>query len=343
MSFACCLLGTSQQKLMDDADPEETLRQAYRRRMLSEHPDKGGSARGFLALSAAFELVRHALQGSTLKNDNTTRADDRVLAEHRRALLDHPVLELSALLALYLSCEATGRAPCIWVDMEVSLEEVYTGVVKRVNVPVWRSCRSPCHLTRFSKDLESLDGIDCDAGDWKYVGLFVPINADTVHDAEYLFEGMGHDSIFQSASIARGHIGVRINVEPHPVYTIDKVISCYDLHATVRVSMRDYYYGCSRLLPALAEGAPDLLVKYNPDTNTSKTADECRSVQVFKGLGLGLGGQDPGMDGEERGDERGDLYVFFDLVLPPIPQHVLSKPHVRLFFELIFTLLPSGH
>jgi DnaJ-class molecular chaperone len=216
------------------------------------------------------------------------------------------------ILALYIvsAAQAWCSVP-LYVELPVTIEDAYNARTKRVTVTAWR----------------------CDCGvaaEWhdKRVLLMVPINAETVNDETFVFEGTGHDPLFRHTTPpSRGDIYVKLRLQPHPVYQIDSVVCHRDLHATVPVSVRDYYYGRAVALTSLADSGVPLSIQY----------DRTVRVEVLRGHGL------PSHGDSEHLDLRGDLYVFFNLTLPDIPQNTLNKPHVRMFFEMLFGLLWSPH
>lgn len=361
LKYAVCMLfGACDMQEIDTGDIEKNARACYRKRSLSEHPDKGGSARGFGALTAAHDIVRknlwHVTRMLSSDNSDTDLADGEsvtITQADRNALLSHPFLDAVCFLLVHIaSVQSGGKAPTICVDVLVSIEDVYASITKCVHVPVlrWKPRRERSterYIEKTDTCIGRLDDIDDvfmqseeEAMVLRSVTVLVPITADTVHAQEYVFSEVGHDALFEG--MTRGDIRVAVRVKPHPVYNIDSVVSQYDLHATIPVSIRDYYYGRTVKLPPLAQGDAELVLRYEPSStiedgnNTLDTHRRC--VHLLRGHGLHLLDD----DSSNTTNDRGDLYVFFDLTLPCIPQRVLSKPHVRMFFEMVFGSM-MGH
>jgi hypothetical protein len=384
LKYAVCMLfGASDVQEMDTGDIEKNARARYRKRSLSEHPDKGGSARGFGALTAAHDIVRknlwHVTRMLSSNNSDTDGESVTITQAERSALLSHPFLDAVCFLLVHIaSVQSGGKAPAICVDVLVSLEDVYASITKCVHVPVLRW--KPRRERNTDRDIETTDTcidryVDTTAGNsscglddiddvfmqseeeamvLRSVTVLVPITADTVHAQEYVFSEVGHDALFEG--MTRGDIRVAVRVKPHPVYNIDSVVSQYDLHATIPVSIRDYYYGRTVKLPPLARGDAELVLRYEPSSTIENSLGEGsldthrRCVHLLRGHGLPRDSE-PEVhyllddDSSNTNNDRGDLYVFFDLTLPCIPQRVLSKPHVRMFFEMVFGSMmgPASH
>jgi DnaJ C terminal domain len=324
LDFAYALIGLSTKVHGGDL---ESAKSCYRKAILYEHPDKGGTSEGYRAVACAYDIVSaHISERAVLISD-----------AQKSTLCEHPALNYFAFLALYVINKLEARAADTVVHLQATLDEVYDSVVKKVCVPVYRQTIT-MYTTRndtFSKGLDELDdGLilvssafqDQQETTTRAVTLFIPIHADTVAEGDYVFEGMGSDSLFDG--FRRGDIRVRIELIPHHLYAIDTVVSRYDLHASIKVSIRDYYYGRTIVLPGL-NGRPSWRISYEGQGRTTEDDYSIgRNVKLFRGLGLQKPHDDDG--------DRGDLYVFFDLMLPTISNHILSKPHIRLFFEMIF-------
>lgn len=313
----------SQEMLLEEA------RASYRKQLLREHPDKGGSCAAYRAVTAAYEIVCDDIKRSAVLPSD----------QQKQSVMEHPILSCASMMTLYLLSDVNKTAPEIEVRVSVTLHDVYCNIVKKVVVSVNRWCV----FTSLEKERDDLDGVDYIERKMvqKQVSLLIPVNADTVKEAEYVFEGMGNDSLFDG--MKRGDIRVFIDMQSHSHYSIDTVVSHYDLHANVQVSIRDYYYGRVITLPGIG-GKPPMTVHYEPHApSVDKVQSDCivnhRTVRIFKGYGLprpGATDDNRRIDDDEEAIESGDLFVFFDLVLPSIHRGVLDKPHVRMFFEMIF-------
>jgi hypothetical protein len=93
-----------------------------------------------------------------------------------------------------------------------------------------------------------------------------------------------------------GNLFIRVNVLPHPLYRMDMFGwsgFAYDLHASIVVTLIDYFEGRVFALPHPSgrRDAPPIMVEYQGGDN----------IKTFNGRGM-------------RG--KGVLYVHFDLALP---------------------------
>lgn len=347
VSLCYALLQLDHDAALSIAYDDDKIRHAYRRGLLVCHPDKGGSIESHAALTAAFEAAsRHAAALRAAISDGVDLdveawAMDAEVCRLLDTAAQHPLLGAIAMLMLYLASQASGgRAPSLRVALAVTLQDVYAGVTKKVTLRVPRLCPPQRRLGNSQRnglgdpeDLDGLDGLEADlpgpAG-WttQRVVVVVPISVEAVRDGEYVFEGAGQDSLFDG--FARGDINVRIELQPHPVYELDQVVNPHDVHANVSVSVRDYYYGRRMSLPPLDAAEPPLEVSYE---------GRCKErVQVFRGRGMPL--PTTSQVTQVVGDQtHGDLYVFFNVELPAIPQSTLDKVHVRMFFEMLFGAL----
>ncbi len=308
---------------------QDILKAAYHKALLRDHPDKGGSQESFLCMRGAFDAVKDYI-------DN----DGKLTSIGERAVkigCEHPyiscVLNMFALDCLLNVHMRTGCAPTLYVPLQVTLEDVYCRRIKKIVVTACRrvvqtSEHNAGKNTIRENDLDSLDACEdaCEDDDisWTYhrVVLYVPLDADAISESVYTFHGMGHDSFF-APSEGRGDIMVELSVAPHDVFEIDEVINTSDLHASINVSIRDYYYGRRIVLPALdGDSANDIVVDY--------IGNRDQRVNLFRGMGL------PRRSQTGDSEERGDIYVFCNVSLPEIPATTLQKMHVRLFFEMLF-------
>ena len=206
------------------------------------------------------------------------------------------------------------KADDINVRLSVSLDDVYFGRVKKVQLRVLRWCPVECKLIDRSNF------------------ILVPLRGGS-STREFTYRGLGDDHrlswVCMLTSMGdtedepwvawRGDVHVTVTVDQHPMYHIDDICSdgC-DLHTEVDVSLADYYYGC------------ELSVRHFERTPmTVQYAGGKQRVHIVRGMGLLRHMQD--------GSTRGDVYVFFKLRLPDIPASVLRAPRtLAVFRELGF-------
>ena len=153
----------------------------------------------------------------------------------------------------------------IIIAMDVTLEEVYQARIKKLVVLLSDASRVTL-----------------------YVSLLEP-------SEEHRFIGHGDAHALTGE---RGDIVVRIVVLPHPTFSIDTVLSIYDLNTTVYVPFLDYLYGNTYKITHL-------------DGNVLEVTYEAQSGRMglaIEGKGLSKG----------TADERGTLHVFFEVILPVV-------------------------
>lgn len=132
---------------------------------------------------------------------------------------------------------------------------------------------------------------------------------------EYRFEGQGDESPFTNMS--PGDLIINVQRIPHPHFEVCEMLSRHDLYTVpLEVSLYDFYYGRNILLQLPGKGRP-LEFKYNEQRHANGT--------VFHGKGLPM-----------PGGTRGDLYVYFNIVLPSIPRKLLDNFLARLFMRRLF-------
>ena len=254
-----------------------------KRALLMTHPDTAHKHGGFAdaRLSAAAFRSVHAAVLLVAGGQRPTR-------ELCAQLLEHPVLAaLCYVLPVFLVHEATGAAPACGV---------------RVQEPVlYRDLAHGRAVVSFKSPL---------TGEL----LHVPVTPDAFQSgdsATLVVPGKGHAPLFEGSC---GPIHVEVALEAHPLFSLDRVVSPFDVHVSLDVSIQDYYYGCQRSVPL--PGGGEVQAEYRGDGSR---------VLVFRGEGLAS---------IER--ERGDMYVFFSLQLPSLAPAVLRRPLVRMFFAVLF-------
>lgn len=332
------LLGASDSRIIQS---NHDLKSGYHKAILRDHPDKGGSQESFLCLQAAFDAVQDYLASFADGDEALSLAGERAAS----AACTHPILSTIAGVyawhVVHNIHDRTGCAPPLYVPLTVTLEDVYCRRIKKVVVSCVRRRiprRSTLCVGAGTNFVDALDGEDTPEDDaWvsHRVVVYVPLDADALNDATYTFAGMGHDSMFCTSPVSRGDIVVELILAPHDVYEIDRVVSNADLHATIHVSIRDYYYGRRVVLPALdGEPANDIVIDYIGNSE--------QRIALFRGKGLPRRKQNDDSENDYNhttNDERGDVFVFFNVSLPDIPASTLQKLHVRMFFEMLFGMM----
>jgi DnaJ-class molecular chaperone len=113
---------------------------------------------------------------------------------------------------------------------------------------------------------------------------------------EYKIKGKGD---YKSENV-RGDLLVKLNIVQHPLYNIDEVLNLYDLYTEFEISLLEYY---TRKFIIFTHFDNELIE--TPYSSGLK-------VQVVKGKGLPYTHEDTGMT------DRGDIYIYFKLIVPPL-------------------------
>lgn len=127
-----------------------------------------------------------------------------------------------------------------------------------------------------------------------YISLFS-------HKKLYTFKNKGdyiHNGDGVDGAPTRGNINVHLEVDKHDLVSRDQILCQYDLYIDWDITLHDYY--CRKYLAIPYFGEVLELENLYPGI-------KCK---VFKGKGL------PYFDEKNEEDTRGDLYVYFNLLLP---------------------------
>lgn len=159
------------------------------------------------------------------------------------------------ILSVFLLHQSQGnKASDIYLTLDVTLEELYSGVVKNVTYKAFDDMSQKVRKR-----------VKIHLADWQ---------------EEYVCEGAGDESPF--ACMKPGDVIIRINPIPHAVFAIDRVLSKNDIYTTVPVTLYDYYYGRSITLspPCAVDDVPQVIrIRYDRDTAVKRQA-------VVPGAGL---------------------------------------------------------
>ena len=195
------------------------------------------------------------------------------------------------------SCQAED----VCIDVDVTLDDIYFSRVKKIVIGVMRWNVVKACLSRVQQE------------------VFVVLGK---RREEHVFRGSGDDPpllwlmllrAVKGTFVGRGDVVVRVKVKPHQVYQIDEVFSVYDIYSDVDVSPMDHYYGRDVVLSHFE--SPDVTARYTSG----------RRVHVERGRGLPV-----------ASGGRGDLFVYFNLKLPPLTEGHLRLDSVRSAFKHAF-------
>lgn len=123
---------------------------------------------------------------------------------------------------------------------------------------------------------------------------------------KYIFKGKG-DFILDGD---RGDVYVNVNIKEHPLVKRDTCICPFDLYIEFDMSLYDHYCRRYLALPFLNNELIEVM--------DIKPGTKCACI---KGKGL------PYMDAKTGQDTRGELYVYFNLILPEfqeVPDNVVK-------------------
>lgn len=293
------VLGVPHNATFDD------IKRAYRIKAKLLHPDKAGpdSSEKMQQVNAAFEVLKDPQQ--RLMYDATCMADsaDEATGEgfnwsQFNSFVNQVMQCVSAIAAARKQKrqqQADKKGPSVSslvrVELRVTLAELWNPPVKKIAV---RVARLPDTMTT----------------KYLYVSLMN-------YQDEYVFEGEGDESepgVF-------GDVRVALVVEPDDTFSIDSLFSRYDLHTSIKVTLRDYYYGAD--VPVTLPDGSKMEVAFQGLDGTGR-------CHVAHGRGL------PFVDSETGAVKRGDLYVFFDVDLQAVDRAKLVLPEVRSTFDTLF-------
>lgn len=224
-----------------------------------------------------------------------------------------------ALILLHLADMDRGRAVDLDLVIDIDLGDLYMGVTKKVVVNVYDEYGQKRRVTLF-----------LDLSDRRDV---------------YVFSGMGDASLFRSSHIQNGDVLITVNVKPHPLFTTDPVgIDSSDLYITFNVTVFDYYYG--KIIRFLHLDGEMLSVEYRRNTHDDKSGDYIND----NGNNSNSGDEDDGrvvcmlpdkgllnLVDDNDAQQRGTLYVFFNLTLPALCSKHLNNPMIMATLALLFS------
>lgn len=166
------------------------------------------------------------------------------------------------------------------VTVEVTLEELYAGGLKKFEavVEIWDGVVRGTKNRVFDVSLDQ---------------FIIEPSPDQTTQHTYIVYGMGSELFHRNISYY-GNIQVRVKIAPHEIYHIDTVCFPHDLHATIYVSLTDYFRGRLFCLPHPSGRKGEIILAEYVDG---------KSIHLEAGKGI---------------RECGDIHVHFELVFPQI-------------------------
>lgn len=303
----------------------EDVKKAYKRLALQYHPDKNnGDDSKFKQINEAYQIlsdpIKKQLYDEHLTDENV---DWSFIAKFASELMNvikermHQKMQERAQKEANKPCPtatpttnvpkpAQKKAKSIFVRIQVDIKEIYNAAVKKIIVKVKRN----------------------EEGQLIYKSI--PIYISLIdYENVYIFDGQGDDSL--DADEVRGDIVIKLDVMSQhvPGITIDTIISKYDLHLERDMTLYEYYYGIDVNIPYY-NGE---LITINHRTCRKQREQHTYYNFVHEIKGKGLPYTETDADGEEV-EKRGDLIVFFKLILPGLDDDVLETH--KNFFGLYF-------
>lgn len=220
---------------------------------------------------------------------------------------------LGVVLPCYLLEKNRGYAAQLHVEPQevVSLEDLYLAVPVIVTYMAWDSS--------VGKLCERRASLQPSMSDTVFSPTKVDDRTSDTRRWTTVLDDAGHDPLWPGSGACRGDVRASLTLSTRCKsgdFHVDGVLESTDLHVTRAVSLFDHYYG--RTFKIRHMDGEVLTVKYDGGSR----------VCVVRGKGLPL---DP-----LTSNERGDLYVFFDLVIPHISPTLLDRLNVRLLMALLF-------
>lgn len=353
------VLGLSRQSSADD------IKTAYKRLALKHHPDKpGGNAYSFSRLNEAYQILSDPDKRKMYDScyDDSINLD--VLYKFASVLMNIVHKKIQERLGKQSPHNERQdkdggfehkpstkdnhydiiKAPSIIVKMTVDIQELYNAEVKKLVVKVKRRCTSASASASAIHE-------QC----YKSIPLYISL---LEHQKKYMFAGVGDDGA--SDNIQRGDIIVYVNIESKVIETasLDTLFCEYDVHIERSMNLYEYLYGVDVEIPYFnGETIPVQCRPFNKNAG-----DYYSHVHVVKGKGLPYaknykaktefaycnseGGQSesesesesPSATNSGRVIVRGDLYIYFKLVINRLDEEVM-KEHEN-FFKTYFNAAP---
>lgn len=145
----------------------------------------------------------------------------------------------------------------------------------------------------------------------------------------YSFQGMGDEW---------GDAVVDVTVlDDHPVLSVTGVLNDVDMHAEVRITPFEHYYGTTVEVDVFGESTTVTLPQ---ETSTGRGDRNISTTVVLPGMGMPRPGAEAAARRREPG-ARGDIYVYFMVSMPALDAAFLSRPDVRAALAHAFVAPPE--
>lgn len=191
------------------------------------------------------------------------------------------------------------RTKPVQVVVPITLEDLYQKTVKKMRVKVKRWNAETFQLVEYVEPI--------------YLSL---LN----YELMYKLENLGDDGPFGTV---RSDMHILLDIKTHPTFRVMDVFSPYDLSVTIPVNLLQYYYGVSTPFTLFHLSGETIRIPYLP-------GEESVTMHSY-----GL----PYYNFETETEEWGDLYVYFELQMPPLSK-VQEHPDIKRALERLY--LTSG-
>lgn len=189
--------------------------------------------------------------------------------------------------------QAVKKVDPIIVKVNVTLDEIYRGDIKKVVVRVRRDETWKKHII--------------------YINLIE-------HKSQYIFQDQG-DHMYNE----KGDIIINVNVKEHAYVKQDKILCDFDLYVEEYISLYEYMYGTEVNLHFLNDEI--ITVKTKPLTESQGHNDKMTFYKMHITEGMGL----PYIEGKEV--KYGNLYVYLYLVIKPLSENEEIRNFLKLYFN----------
>jgi DnaJ-class molecular chaperone len=296
---------------VDRSATPEDIKKAYRRKVLTAHPDKAkqpeGQTPAIYTINEAYSVLkdpakRKGYDASLLFGgaSGDSAAFANIIAVVQMVKTYAAMIRVAVTSARSKNGNSTpedpGASPTpsprpapapepVRLTLTVSLEDLYAAKIKRLVFRRRRNLKVERHTL--------------------YVSLYD-------YQDSYTFEGQG-DEVRPNMYT---DVVVSLRILPHPTFKMDRDINRYDLYHEAQLSLFGYYYGTTVIVPGL-DGRPIEVV-------ASGFKDPEDLVVAVSGKGLPYYDEEAEAEAGGDGDRYGTLYVFFRLHLKPLPPDVLE-------------------
>lgn len=258
---------------------QDEIKKQFRVLALKHHPDKTGNkddAETFKKIKDAYDILSDPVKRQIydISFKSSSQSSNESLEETDWTDFIQKVMTCMTTIYAQYMAEKTN---VLNITLNITLDDLYHKRIKKLVVNTVKRDGTPRNATLFISLLN--------------------------YQEQYKFEGMGDDfKICLPGGKTRGDVIVKLVIQKHDMFTIDTLLTPYDLHMEQKISLYEYMYGTSFEVDLF--GSP-LMIQY---TSGMK-------VKALENMGL------PYYDEEDRQEKRGVLYIFFDIVLPNVKEH----------------------